>query len=119
MNSSVAVIFSHSPHGSSSGREGLDLILATLSFPKKIGLFFIGDGVLQLNVNQHTDHILSRNYISTFKVLDLYKISSYVCSASLDERGLKIENPLIIPVKIVSETKLRIILNEFKIIINF
>ncbi|WWO99298.1 MAG: sulfurtransferase complex subunit TusC [Candidatus Dasytiphilus stammeri] len=116
---SVAVIFSHSPHGNSSGREGLDLILATLSFPKKLGVFFIGDGVLQLNVNQHTNHILSRNYISTFKLLDLYKISSYVCSASLNERGLKIENSLIIPVQIVSENQLRILLNEFKIIINF
>ncbi|WWP01581.1 MAG: sulfurtransferase complex subunit TusC [Candidatus Dasytiphilus stammeri] len=116
---SIAVIFSHSPHGSSSGREGLDLILATLYFPKKLGVFFIGDGVLQLNINQHTDQILSRNYISTFKVLDLCKIPSYVCSTSLDERGFKMENPLIIPVKIVSETKLRMILNKFQIIINF
>ncbi|WWP00985.1 MAG: sulfurtransferase complex subunit TusC [Candidatus Dasytiphilus stammeri] len=116
---SVAVIFSHSPHGSSSGREGLDLILATLSFPKKIGLFFIGDGVLQLNINQYTDSILSRNYIYTFKVLDLYKISSYVCSTSLYERGLTIENQRIIPVQILSENKLRIILDEYKIIINF
>ncbi|WWP00492.1 MAG: sulfurtransferase complex subunit TusC [Candidatus Dasytiphilus stammeri] len=116
---SVAIIFSHSPHGSSSGREGLDLILANLFFPKKLGLFFIGDGVFQLNLNQETDLILSRNYITTFKLLDLYKISSYVCSTSLNERGLKIEDQRIIPVQIVSEKRLRILIKEFKIIINF
>ncbi|MFL6615526.1 MAG: sulfurtransferase complex subunit TusC, partial [Pantoea agglomerans] len=48
----VAFVFTRAPHGSSAGREGLDAALATGALSEDIGLFFIGDGVLQLNLHQ-------------------------------------------------------------------
>ncbi|PLL98143.1 sulfurtransferase complex subunit TusC, partial [Klebsiella michiganensis] len=44
----VAFIFSSAPHGSASGREGLDALLATSALTEEIGVFFVGDGVFQL-----------------------------------------------------------------------
>ena len=42
----VAFVFSSAPHGSASGREGLDALLATSALSDEIGVFFVGDGVL-------------------------------------------------------------------------
>lgn len=44
----VAFVFSTVPHGSSSGREGLDALLATSALTEDLGVFFIGDGVFQI-----------------------------------------------------------------------
>ncbi len=41
----VAFVFSTVPHGSASGREGLDALLATSALTEDLGVFFIGDGV--------------------------------------------------------------------------
>ncbi|MBZ2279862.1 sulfurtransferase complex subunit TusC, partial [Buchnera aphidicola] len=62
----IAVVFSHSPHGTSFGREGLDLILGISALIKKISVFFIGDGVFQLLQGDNVERILSRNYIPAF-----------------------------------------------------
>lgn len=43
----VAFVFSTVPHGSSSGREGLDALLATSALTEDLGVFFIGDGVFK------------------------------------------------------------------------
>lgn len=74
---SIAFIFSHSPHGNTKGKEGLDMILScSLSF-SKIGVFFIDDGVFQLMLHQKSDCILSYNYANAFKILPLYGINSF------------------------------------------
>ena len=57
----IAFVFSSAPHGSSAGREGLDAVLATSALTEEIGLFFIGDGVLQLLANQQPGKILARD----------------------------------------------------------
>ncbi|MGM3213552.1 sulfurtransferase complex subunit TusC, partial [Klebsiella pneumoniae] len=44
----VAFVFTTAPHGSASGREGLDALLATSALTEEIGVFFLGDGVFQL-----------------------------------------------------------------------
>ncbi|KAE9776413.1 sulfurtransferase complex subunit TusC, partial [Escherichia coli] len=44
----VAFVFSTVPHGSASGREGLDALLATSALTEDLGVFFIGDGVFQI-----------------------------------------------------------------------
>ncbi|WP_252403065.1 DsrE family protein, partial [Escherichia coli] len=41
----VAFVFTSAPHGSTSGREGLDALLATSALTEDIGVFFLGDGV--------------------------------------------------------------------------
>lgn len=85
----LGFVFSTPPHGQAAGREGLDAILATSNYTENMALFFIGDGVFQLLANQIPTDILSRDYISTFKMLPLCDIDEvYICASSLTERGL-------------------------------
>ncbi|WP_268596057.1 sulfurtransferase complex subunit TusC, partial [Escherichia coli] len=60
----VAFVFTHGPHGGTSGREGLDALLATSALSEDVGVFFVGDGVLQLLPGQQPEKILARNYIA-------------------------------------------------------
>lgn len=86
----IAFVFSTMPHGSASGREGLDALLATSALTEEIGVFFIGDGVFQILQGQKPDVILARDYIATFKLLGLYDIEQCwlcaACCASVDSK---------------------------------
>lgn len=92
----LGFVFRTAPHGSASGREGLDAVLATSAYSEDIAVFFHADGVMQLLANQTPQAILSRDYIATFKMLDLYDIEQiYVCRRSLEERGVESSSLLI------------------------
>ncbi|PCS22192.1 sulfurtransferase complex subunit TusC [Candidatus Enterovibrio escicola] len=85
----LGFVFSTGPHGTASGREGLDAVLAMSNFSEDIAVFFIGDGVMQLISGQQPYAVLCRDYISTFKILTLCDVDNiYVCELSLAERGL-------------------------------
>ncbi len=85
----IGFIFSSAPHGSASGREGLDAVLAASNYTDNIALFFIGDGVFQLLQGQAPQTVLSRHYAATFKMLPLCDVTQvYVCADSLLARGL-------------------------------
>lgn len=85
----LAFVFTQPPHTTSAGREGLDALLAASSLCDDICVFFVGDGVFQLLAQQQPQSILCRDYISTFKVMSLYDIKQvYLCTESLQERGL-------------------------------
>lgn len=117
---SVAFLFTQSPHGSSAGREGLDAVLATAALSEEIALFFIGDGVLQLNCHQQPEPILARNYIATFGVLALYDIDQcFVCEASLLARGLDVASPRVIAASVLDAITLRQKLATYHRIIRF
>lgn len=104
----VAFVFTRAPHGSSAGREGLDAVLSTGALSDDIGLFFIGDGVLQLNSEQQPENIHSRHYAATFGVLALYDIDQcYLCRASLQSRGLAENAPRILDAEILDASALR------------
>lgn len=116
----VAFVFTHAPHGTSAGREGLDAALATAALSESIGLFFIGDGVLQLTSQQQPERILARNYIATFGVLPLYDIEQcYLCHDSLKARGLAAEAGRVLDVEVLEPDALRQRLAEFDRIITF
>ncbi|SIO17418.1 sulfurtransferase complex subunit TusC [Salinivibrio sp. ES.052] len=86
----IGFVFSTAPHGSASGREGLDALLATSAFCDTLSVFFIGDGVLQLIDGQQPSQIYSRDYIASFKMLPLCDVENiYVCQSSLAVRGLE------------------------------
>lgn len=93
---SIGFVFKTSPHGSNSGREGLDAVLASSAYTEDLALYFLGDGVFQLLKHQQPQAILSRDYIATFKMLELYDIENvYVCAQSLSVRGLCSDDLLI------------------------
>lgn len=101
----VAIVFNQAPHGTACGREALDLSLA-LSDINQIAIFFMNDGVFHLLPTQQPEHILMRDYISTFGMLELYDITDvHICETSLSQRGLTNQS-LIIEGKIVNKQTL-------------
>ncbi|QCI20652.1 sulfurtransferase complex subunit TusC [Buchnera aphidicola (Brachycaudus cardui)] len=116
----IAFIFSHAPHGTSFGREGLDAIFSISSVVKEISLFFIGDGVLQLMKNYQSEHILARNYTSSFSILSFYDIKNfYCCESSLMNRGFNHHENFILKIDILNSSCLRSKLDIHDAIINF
>ncbi|MDA0152869.1 sulfurtransferase complex subunit TusC [Vibrio sp. Makdt] len=92
----LAFVFNSFPHTTAAGREGLDALLAASAYSEEIVVFFVGDGVTQLLKAQQPEQTLSRDYISAFKLMDLYDIEQvYVCQRSLNQFGLSADDLLI------------------------
>ncbi|PLK59121.1 sulfurtransferase complex subunit TusC, partial [Candidatus Palibaumannia cicadellinicola] len=96
----IAFIFTHGPHGNTTGREGLDALLAISAICKLLEVFFIGDGILLLLPNQQSEQIMMKNFVLSFGILPLYDINKfYLYADSAIERGLDINTNLILKVK--------------------
>jgi len=99
----LAFLFRTVPHGNGISREGLDALLAATAFcdEEEIGVFFIDDGVLNLLDGQNPELLLQKDFIRTFKLLDLYDIEQrFVCADSLDQYNLQTEQFIISAEKI-------------------
>lgn len=104
----LAFLFRTAPHGNAISREGLDALLAATAFcdEEEIGVFFIDDGVLNLLDGQNPELLLQKEFIRTFKLLDLYDIEQrFVCADSLDQYNLQTEQ-LIISAEKIDRTSL-------------
>ena len=104
----LAFLFRTAPHGNAISREGLDALLAATAFcdEEEIGVFFIDDGVLNLRDGQNSELLLQKDFIRTFKLLDLYDIEQrFVCADSLDQYNLQTEQ-LIISAEKIDRTSL-------------
>lgn len=104
----LAFLFRIAPHGNAISREGLDALLAATAFcdEEEIGVFFIDDGVLNLLDGQNPELLLQKDFIRTFKLLDLYDIEQrFVCADSLDQYNLQVEQ-LIISAEKIDRTSL-------------
>ncbi len=104
----LAFLFRTAPHGNAISREGLDALLAATAFcdEEEIGVFFIDDGVLNLLDGQNPELLLQKDFIRTFKLLDLYDIEQrFVCATSLDQYHLQTEQ-LIISAEKIDRTSL-------------
>ena len=104
----LAFLFRTAPHGNAISREGLDALLAATAFcdEEEIGVFFIDDGVLNLLDGQNPELLLQKDFIRTFKLLDLYDIEQrFVCTDSLEQYNLQIEQ-LIISAEKIDRTSL-------------
>ena len=83
-------------------------MLAATAFcdEEEIGVFFIDDGVLNLLDGQNPELLLQKDFIRTFKLLDLYDIEQrFVCADSLDQYNLQ-EEQLIISAEKIDRTSL-------------
>ncbi|MBL1379449.1 sulfurtransferase complex subunit TusC [Zobellella iuensis] len=115
----LAFVFRTPPHGSASGREGLDAVLATSALSEDIAVFFIGDGVYQLQNGQDPAVVLGRHYAPTFGLLELYDIEAvYVCAESLAERGLS-DAALTIEATVLSLPELQQRLADYTVRLSF
>lgn len=92
----IAFVFRTAPHGRTTGREGLDALLATSAFSEDLAVFFVEDGLYQLLPAQAPAQVLGRDYAPSFKLLPLYDIDRiYFCQPSLTARGLTADGLLI------------------------
>lgn len=92
----IAFVFRTAPHGRTTGREGLDALLATSAFSEDLAVFFVEDGLYQLLPAQAPAQVLGRDYAPSFKLLPLYDIDRiYLCQPSLTARGLTADGLLI------------------------
>ena len=99
----LAFLFRTAPHGNAISREGLDALLAATAVcdEEEIGVFFIDDGVLNLLDGQNPELLLQKDFIRTFKLLDLYDIEQrFICADSLDQYNLHAEQLIISAEKI-------------------
>ena len=104
----LAFLFRTAPHGNAISREGLDALLAATAFcdEEEIGVFFVDDGVLNLLDGQNPELLLQKDFIRTFKLLDLYDIEQrFVCTDSLEQYNLQTEQ-LIISAEKIDRTSL-------------
>lgn len=116
----IAFIFMKIPHGTSSGREGLDALLATSAITENIGVFFISDGVCQLLTKQNPNKLLARDYIATYKLLPLYDINyCYICQEDLEARGFSADSSFILPATVIPADRLRHNLANYDVILTF
>lgn len=117
----LAFLFRTAPHGNAISREGLDALLAATAFcdEEDIGVFFIDDGVLNLLDGQNPELLLQKDFIRTFKLLDLYDIEQrFVCADSLDQYNLNTEQ-LIISAEKIDRTSLINKLNQAEKVFTF
>ncbi|AKD38256.1 sulfur relay protein TusC [Pasteurella multocida subsp. multocida OH4807] len=104
----LAFVFRSAPHGTSSCREGLEALLAATAFCQEedIAVFFLDDGVFNLLSEQQPECILQKDFIRTFKLLELYDIEQrYICRESLARVGLETQ-PLILYCETLDRTEL-------------
>ncbi|MCG9598890.1 sulfurtransferase complex subunit TusC [Vibrio sp. Isolate25] len=117
--SQLTYLFRSAPHGSASGREGVDALLAASAYCEDISVLFIGDGVYQLIAGQQTSDILSKDYSPMLKLFDLYDIEQvYVCAQSLAERGLA-QADLIIDAQLLDDDELKTQIHSARKILSF
>lgn len=117
----LAFLFRTAPHGNAISREGLDALLAATAFcdEEEIGIFFVDDGVLNLLDGQNPELLLQKDFIRTFKLLDLYDIEQrFVCADSLDQYNLQTEQ-LIISAEKIDRTSLINKLNQAEKVFTF
>ena len=117
----LAFLFRTAPHGNAISREGLDALLAATAFcdEEEIGIFFVDDGVLNLLDEQNPEVLLQKDFIRTFKLLDLYDIEQrFVCADSLDQYNLQTEQ-LIISAEKIDRTSLINKLNQAEKVFTF
>lgn len=106
----IGIVNRCAPHGSAFARESLDLTLALSAFNESLSLFFIDDGVYQLQGGQLENDILQKNAQPLFKMLALYDVENvFVCEHSLTCRGISL-NDLMIDVSVVNRQQLTSIL---------
>lgn len=85
----LCIVFRSPPHGTTQGREALDLALLSASFEQQVSLVFVDEGVLHLVKDQQPELLGGKDYLATLKALPLYDIDTVLaCKQSLADFGL-------------------------------
>ncbi|MBM7074520.1 sulfurtransferase complex subunit TusC [Shewanella sp. 202IG2-18] len=108
----LTIIFRSSPAYNCKGREALDLAMLSASFDQHVKLIFLDEGVFNLLKGQSPELLGGKDYLSTLKALPLYDIDDvYVCEHSLSVNLLE-KNELFIDCILVTQQRIRTLINE-------
>lgn len=102
----LTVVIRRTPYGSSLARAALDAALASAAFEQPVDLLFIGDGILQLLVEQNSRAIGVKNIGRLLGSAPLYDIEAvYVDAAALARYHLSASD-LVLPVIALDEVSI-------------
>lgn len=81
----ILIIHTKSGLNDLSGKEALDMSLILASYDQQVQLLFMQHGVTQVLAQQQPEQVQQKDYISTFKALELYDVDDvFACQSSLD-----------------------------------
>lgn len=107
------------PYGASHARDALDVAMASAAFDQDVALLFLGDGVLQLIADQHSDGIGQKAHDKQLSVLPLYDVDMlYVDAEALQARKLTIAD-LALPVQLVDTATIATLLADHDVLLGF
>ena len=85
------------PHGTIYVYEGLEVKLIMAAYDADISVVFMDDGVYALKQGQNTDELGIKGFEKTYGVFVDYEIENvYVDKKSMEERGMTVEDLLVI-----------------------
>ncbi|MBU2880883.1 sulfurtransferase complex subunit TusC [Psychrosphaera sp. B3R10] len=89
----ILIIHTQSALNALAGKEALDLSLIFGAFDQRVSVLFLGLGVTQCLIEQTPELIGQKDYLSTFKLLEMYDIEeTFVCQKSLNKLGFHKKN---------------------------
>ena len=107
------------PHGSIYALEGLEVILIFGAYDQEISAAWLDDAVLSLKKGQDTSELGTKEFSTTFRVLEAYGVEKrYVEKESLEQRGLTADD-LVIDVEVVDKGTLRRVMGEQDVLLPF
>lgn len=118
----LVFLFTQPPFGTATSREGLDALLAASAFcaEDEIAICFFNDGIFNLLPEQQPNHILQKDHISTFKLIELYDLTEcFICEESIIERGLMNTPWILSNAHIISQKRLFTIIAQAEKILTF
>lgn len=115
----LLVIVRQPPYGSSLARASLDTALAAAALELPVSLLFMGDGVLQLLPDQHSESIGVKNIGRLLGSLPLYDIESVYIDAGAAARFQIETSDLVLPAKPMDPAAMRGLINDCDHVIGF
>ena len=112
-------LFQKAPHGTIYALEGLEAVLIFCAYEQKITVLFMDDGVYSLKKGQDTTELGTKEFSTTYRVLDDYGVER-VCMdrKSMADRGLRPED-LIVDVEFLTEEEIIVLMKEQDVILPF
>lgn len=88
MSKQILIVHTQSAFHTLAGKEALDLSLIFAAFDQTVNVLFLGEGVSQCLSAQQPEQLHQKDYLSTFKLLDMYEVEgTYVCQTSVNRFG--------------------------------
>ena len=119
MEKHLLFVLTKPPYGSSSARESIDAMLATLAFGQQVSILALGDGVFQFIAQQNPEQIQQKNTGAMLSALPMYGADHfYATTQDLAERRLHSED-FAIPVIVINDEQMRGLFQQAHVVLSY